>query len=50
MAGKLVPLRTRTDSIDRNGDGRVRVLHMINQLIESGGAERFVVGLATQLA
>jgi glycosyltransferase involved in cell wall biosynthesis len=49
MAGKLVPLRTRTDSIDRNGDGRVRVLHMINQLIESGGAERFVVGLATNL-
>jgi len=49
MAGKPVLRRTRTDSIDRNGDGRVRVLHMINRLTESGGAERFAVGLATHL-
>jgi glycosyltransferase involved in cell wall biosynthesis len=35
--------------IKRNGDGRLGVLHLINRLTESGGAERFAVGLAVHL-
>ena len=34
---------------ERRGDGRLRVLQVINKLTDAGGAERFMVGLATHL-
>jgi len=49
MMGETAPARERTVGATRNGDGRLRILHVIGRLTEAGGAERFAVGLATHL-